>query len=309
MKKILITGAAGFIGSHLCDKFISQGYRVIAVDNLITGRLENIEHLLELKNFEFINHDIINPLDIKGDINEILHLACPASPKDYYNYPIETLQVSSIGTNNILELAKDKNARILISSTSEVYGNPLEHPQKENYWGNVNPIGERSVYDEAKRFQEALTMAYARTHDVSVRIARIFNTYGNRMKENDGRALPNFFSQAMTGKPITIFGDGLQTRSFCYIDDLVEGICLLLKSDYALPVNLGNPEEVTILDLAQEVVKLVDSNSKIVYKPLPEDDPKVRCPDISKAKEILGWQPRTVRSLGLKKMYESLKNG
>jgi dTDP-glucose 4,6-dehydratase len=307
VKRILITGAAGFLGSHLCDRFIKEGYHVIAMDNLITGRLKNIEHLFPLENFEFHNHDISNYVHIAGELDEILHFASPASPIDYLKIPIQTLKVGSLGTHNLLGLAKAKNARMLIASTSEVYGDPEVHPQTEEYWGHVNPIGPRGVYDEAKRFQEAITMAYHRYHKVETRIIRIFNTYGPRMRLNDGRVLPAFIGQALRGEDLTVFGDGTQTRSFCYVDDLVEGIYRLLKSDYSDPVNIGNPDEITIGDFAEEIIKLTGTDQKVIYKDLPENDPKKRRPDITKAKNILGWEPKVSRSEGLKLTYEFFK--
>jgi len=303
---VLITGAAGFIGSHLCDKFIGKGYKVIGMDNLITGSLANIEHLFKDPNFEFYHHDVSKFVHVPDDLDYILHFASPASPIDYLKMPIQTMKVGSLGTHNLLGLAKAKNARILVASTSEVYGDPLIHPQTEDYWGNVNPIGPRGVYDEAKRFQEALTMAYHNYHGLQTRIVRIFNTYGPRMRLNDGRALPAFFGQAMRGEDLTIFGDGSQTRSFCYVSDLVEGIYRLLMSDYHLPVNIGNPQEITIKDFAEEVIKMV-GQGKISYQPLPQDDPKQRRPDISKAQEILGWQPTIDRAEGVKLTYEYFK--
>lgn len=308
MKKVLITGAAGFIGSHLCDKFIDEGYKVIGLDNLITGNLKNIEHLFKLQNFEFYHHDVTKFMNIPGDLDYILHFASPASPIDYLKIPIQTLKVSSLGTHNCLGLAKAKNARILVASTSEVYGDPLVHPQSEDYFGNVDTISPRGVYDEAKRFQESLTMAYNRFHGVETRIVRIFNTYGSRMRLNDGRVLPAFIGQALRGEDLTVFGDGSQTRSFCYIDDLIEGIYRLLMSDYDLPLNLGNPDEITILDFAKEIIKLTGTNQKIVFKDLPVGDPKQRKPDISKAKEILNWEPEISRFEGLRVTYEYFKS-
>ena len=307
MKRVLITGAAGFLGSHLCDRFIAEGYFVIGMDNLITGDLKNIEHLFKLKNFEFYHHDVTKFVHVPGNLDYILHFASPASPIDYLKIPIQTLKVGSLGTHNLLGLARVKKARILIASTSEIYGDPLVHPQTEEYWGNVNPVGPRGVYDEAKRFQEAMTMAYHNFHQVETRIVRIFNTYGPRMRLNDGRALPAFIGQALRGEDLTVFGDGSQTRSFCYVDDLVEGIYRLLMSDYALPVNIGNPDEISLKDFAEEILKLTGANQKIVYKPLPEDDPKQRKPDISKAKEILGWEPKVKRAEGLKITYDYFK--
>lgn len=304
MKSVLITGAAGFLGSHLCDRFIAEGFRVIGMDNLITGDLKNIEHLFELKQFTFYNHDVSTFVHVPGDLDYILHFASPASPIDYLKIPIQTLKVGSLGTHNLLGLARAKNARILVASTSEVYGNPLVHPQTEAYWGNVNPVGPRGVYDEAKRFQEAITMAYHRIHGLETRIVRIFNTYGPRMRLNDGRVLPAFIGQALRGEDLTIFGNGSQTRSFCYVDDLIEGIYRLLLSDYALPVNIGNPDEISIKDFAEEIIKLTGTNQKVVYKDLPEGDPEKRRPDISKAKELLGWEPKVSRSEGLKVTYE-----
>ncbi|MFK7806491.1 MAG: UDP-glucuronic acid decarboxylase family protein [Saprospiraceae bacterium] len=308
MKRVLITGAAGFLGSHLCDRFIKEGYYVIGMDNLITGDLKNIEHLFPLKEFEYHNHDVSNFVHVSGQLDYILHFASPASPIDYLQMPIQTLKVGSLGTHNLLGLAKDKKARLLIASTSEVYGDPLEHPQKETYWGNVNPIGPRGVYDEAKRFQEAITMAYHTYHGLETRIVRIFNTYGPRMRVNDGRVLPAFFSQAIRGEGLTVFGDGSQTRSFCYVDDLVEGIYRLLLSDCTSPVNVGNPDEVTIKEFGEEVLKLVgNKDAKLIYKDLPQDDPKKRKPDISKAKSVLDWEPKYSREEGMRKTYEYFK--
>ena len=306
-KRILITGAAGFLGSHLCDRFIKENYHVIAMDNLITGRLKNIEHLFPLENFEFYNHDVSKFIHVAGDLDYILHFASPASPIDYLKIPIQTLKVGSLGIHNCLGLAKAKGARVLIASTSEIYGDPSVHPQPEEYWGNVNPIGPRGVYDEAKRFQEAITMAYHTFHGVETRIVRIFNTYGPKMRLNDGRVLPAFIGQALRGEDITIFGDGSQTRAFCYVDDLVEGIYRLLHSDYTLPVNIGNPDEISIKDFAEEIIKLTGTNQKVVYHDLPVDDPKQRQPDITKAKEILNWQPTVNRAEGLKITYEYFK--
>ncbi len=308
MKRVLITGAAGFLGSHLCDKFISEGFQVIGMDNLITGDIKNIEHLFKLEAFEFYHHDVTKFVFVPGKLDYILHFASPASPIDYLKIPIQTLKVGSLGTHNLLGLAKEKNARILIASTSEVYGDPLVHPQTEEYFGNVNTIGPRGVYDEAKRFQESITMAYHRTHGLDTRIARIFNTYGPRMRLNDGRVIPAFIGQALRGEDLTVFGDGLQTRSFCYVDDQIEGLYRLLLSDYHLPVNIGNPGEITILDFAKEIVKLTGTNQKIIFKPLPEDDPLQREPDISKAKKILGWEPKVSREEGMKKTYEYFKS-
>ena len=304
MKRILITGAAGFLGSHLCDRFIDEGMEVLAMDNLLTGSLDNIKHLMPHERFSFYHHDVTKFVHISGNLDYVLHFASPASPIDYLEMPIQTLKVGSLGTHNLLGLAKDKKAKFMIASTSEVYGDPLEHPQKETYWGNVNPIGPRGVYDEAKRFQEAMTMAYHTYHGVDIRIVRIFNTYGPRMRVKDGRALPAFFSQAIEGRDITVFGDGLQTRSFCFVDDLVEGIYRLLHSEYNLPVNIGNPKEITILQAAQEVLALTKSSSKIIHKGLPVDDPKVRRPDISLAKELLDWSPKIERAEGLRRTYE-----
>lgn len=308
MKRVLITGAAGFLGSHLCDRFIKEGYYVIAMDNLITGDLRNIEHLKNNPNFEFINHDVSNHIDLKGELDYILHFASPASPIDYLKIPIQTLKVGSLGTHNLLGLAKAKGARMLIASTSEVYGDPKVHPQTEEYWGNVNPIGPRGVYDEAKRFQEAITMAYHRYHGVETRIVRIFNTYGPRMRLNDGRVLPAFIGQALRGEDLTVFGKGNQTRSFCYVDDLIEGIYRLLMSDYAEPVNIGNPDEITILEFAEEIIKLTGTNQKIIFKELPVDDPMQRQPNIDKARTILGWEPKVSRAEGLKITYDYFRN-
>ena len=307
-KRLLITGAAGFLGSHLCDRFIQEGFYVIGMDNLITGDMKNIEHLMPLENFEFQHHDVSNYLHVAGDLDYILHFASPASPIDYLKIPIQTLKVGSLGTHNLLGLARDKNARMLIASTSEVYGDPLVHPQTEDYYGNVNPIGPRGVYDEAKRFQEAITMAYHTYHGLETRIARIFNTYGTRMRLNDGRVLPAFIGQALRGEDLTVFGDGSQTRSFCYVDDLVEGLYRLLFSDYAYPVNLGNPDEITISQFAEEIIKLTGTNQKVVYKSLPDNDPLQRQPDITKAKEILNWEPKVSRAEGLKITYEYFKS-
>jgi dTDP-glucose 4,6-dehydratase len=308
MKRILITGAAGFLGSHLCDRFIKEGYHVIGMDNLITGDLKNIEHLMKLKNFEFYHHDVSTYVFVQGDLDYILHFASPASPIDYLKIPIQTLKVSSLGTHNLLGLARAKKARILVASTSEVYGDPLVHPQTEEYWGNVNPVGPRGVYDEAKRFMEALTMAYHTYHGLQTRIIRIFNTYGPRMRLNDGRVLPAFIGQALRGEDLTLFGDGSQTRSFCYVDDLVEGIYRLLLSDYVQPLNIGNPQEITIREFADEIIKLTGTSQKIVSKPLPQDDPKQRKPDITKAFEVLGWEPKVSRQEGLKITYDYFKN-
>ncbi len=308
MKRVLITGAAGFLGSHLCDRFIKEGYHVIGMDNLITGDLKNIEHLFKKKEFEFYHHDVSKFIHVPGPLDYILHFASPASPIDYLKIPIQTLKVGSLGTHNCLGLALAKKARILVASTSEVYGDPLVHPQNEEYWGNVNPVGPRGVYDEAKRFQEAMTMAYHTFHGVETRIVRIFNTYGPRMRLNDGRALPAFIGQALRGEDLTVFGDGSQTRSFCYVDDLIEGIYRLLLSDYAQPVNVGNPDEISLKDFAEEIIKLTGTTQKIVYKELPKDDPKQRQPDITKAKAILNWQPKVSRAQGLKITYEYFKN-
>lgn len=307
MQRILITGAAGFLGSHLCDRFIKERYEVIGMDNLITGDLKNIEHLFKLPDFTFYYHDVSKFVHVPGDLDYILHFASPASPIDYLKIPIQTLKVGSLGTHNLLGLAKAKNARILVASTSEVYGDPQVHPQTEDYWGNVNPVGPRGVYDEAKRFQEAMTMAYHTYHGVETRIVRIFNTYGPRMRLNDGRVLPAFIGQALRGEDLTIFGDGSQTRSFCYVDDLVEGIYRLLKSDYAYPVNVGNPSEITIKDFAEEIIKLTGTNQKVVYHALPQDDPKQRQPEITKAREILNWEPKIDRAEGLRLTYEYFK--
>ena len=307
MKRVLITGAAGFLGSHLSDKFLAEGFEVIGMDNLLTGSMDNIAHLMPLEHFNFYHHDVTKFVHVPGDIDYVLHFASPASPIDYLKMPIQTLKVGSLGTHNLLGLSKAKNARMLIASTSEVYGDPLVHPQTEEYWGNVNPIGPRGVYDEAKRFMEAMTMAYHTYHGLETRIVRIFNTYGPRMRMDDGRALPTFFSQAMDGDDITVFGDGSQTRSFCYVSDLVDGIYKLLLSGYHMPVNIGNPVEITIKQAAEEVIKLTGSSSKIIYKDLPKDDPKVRQPDITKAKDILGWEPKIGRTEGLVKTYEYFK--
>jgi len=299
MKRVLITGGAGFLGSHLCDRFMKEGYEVIAMDNLITGSLKNIEHLMPEENFSFHHHDVSKFVHVAGALDYILHFASPASPIDYLKMPIQTLKVGSLGTHNLLGLAKEKKARMLIASTSEVYGDPLVHPQNEDYWGNVNPIGPRGVYDEAKRFQEAMTMAYHTFHNLETRIVRIFNTYGPRMRLNDGRALPAFMSQALNHEPITVFGDGSQTRSFCYVADLVEGIYRLLMSDYHLPVNVGNPSEISLKEFAEEIVALTNSKSELTFLDLPKDDPKQRKPDITRAKEILGWSPKVDRTEGL----------
>lgn len=307
MKRVLITGAAGFLGSHLCDRFIKEGYHVIGMDNLITGDLKNIEHLFPLEHFEFYHHDVSKFIHVPGPLDYILHFASPASPIDYLKIPIQTLKVGSLGIHNCLGLAKVKKARVLIASTSEVYGDPTVHPQKESYWGNVNPVGPRGVYDEAKRFQEAMTMAYHTFHGVETRIVRIFNTYGPRMRLNDGRVLPAFIGQALRGEDLTVFGDGSQTRSFCYVDDLIEGIYRLLQSDYSNPVNVGNPDEITIGDFAEEIIKLTGTSQKVIYKELPTDDPKQRQPDISIARALLGWEPKVHRREGLKITYDYFK--
>jgi dTDP-glucose 4,6-dehydratase len=308
MKRVLITGGAGFLGSHLCDRFIKEGFHVIAMDNLITGDLKNIEHLFPLPNFEFYHHDVSKFIHVPGELDYILHFASPASPIDYLKIPIQTLKVGSLGIHNCLGLARVKNARVLIASTSEVYGDPTVHPQPEEYWGNVNPVGPRGVYDEAKRFQEAMTMAYHTYHGLETRIVRIFNTYGPRMRLNDGRVLPAFIGQALRGEDLTMFGDGSQTRAFCYVDDLVEGIYRLLLSDYAQPVNVGNPDEITIKEFGEEIIKLTGTNQKLISLPLPTDDPKQRKPDITKAKAILGWEPKVARAEGLKITYEYFKS-
>jgi dTDP-glucose 4,6-dehydratase len=307
-KRVLITGAAGFLGSHLCDRFIREDFHVIAMDNLITGDLRNIEHLFKLENFEFCHHDVSTYVNVPGKLDYILHFASPASPIDYLKIPIQTLKVGSLGIHNLLGLARKKNARILIASTSEVYGDPTVNPQPEEYWGNVNPVGPRGVYDEAKRFQEAMTMAYHTFHGLETRIVRIFNTYGPRMRLNDGRVLPAFIGQALRGEDLTVFGDGSQTRSFCYVDDLVEGIYRLLFSDYVLPVNIGNPDEITIKQFGKEIIKLTGTKQKMVYEPLPTDDPKQRRPDITKAKALLDWEPKVDRAEGLKITYQYFKS-
>jgi dTDP-glucose 4,6-dehydratase len=308
MKKILITGAAGFLGSHLSDRFLKEGYYVIGMDNFITGDKKNIQHLADNPNFEFINHDVTKFIDINGDLDYILHFASPASPIDYLKIPIQTLKVGSLGTHNLLGLAKAKKARILIASTSEIYGDPLVHPQTEDYYGNVNTIGPRGVYDEAKRFQESITMAYNRFHGVETRIVRIFNTYGPKMRLNDGRVIPAFMGQALRGEDLTIFGDGSQTRSFCYVDDQIEGIYRLLLSDYDQPVNIGNPHEITIKDFAEEIIKLTGTTQKVIYQDLPVNDPMQRQPDISLAKKILGWEPKVDRAEGMKITFDYFKS-
>lgn len=307
-QRVLITGAAGFLGSHLCDRFIREGFYVIGMDNLITGNMENIEHLMPLGSFEFYRHDVSNYVHVPGKLDYILHFASPASPIDYLKIPIQTLKVGSLGTHNLLGLAREKRARMLIASTSEVYGDPSVHPQPENYWGNVNPVGPRGVYDEAKRFQEAMTMAYHTFHGLETRIVRIFNTYGPRMRLNDGRVLPAFIGQALRGEDLTVFGDGSQTRSFCYVDDLVEGIFRLLFSECADPVNIGNPGEITIGQFAEEIIRLTGTTQKVIYQPLPQDDPKQRKPDISKAKALLDWEPQVLRSEGLQITYDYFRS-
>jgi len=307
-KTTLITGAAGFLGSHLCDRFINEGHHVIAMDNLITGDIKNIERHFSNKNFEFIEHDVTKHIEIAGKLDYILHFASPASPIDYLKIPIQTLKVGALGTHNCLGLAKAKKARMLVASTSEVYGDPLVHPQNEDYWGNVNPVGPRGVYDEAKRYMEAITMAYHKFHGVDTRIVRIFNTYGPRMRLNDGRALPAFIGQALRGENLTVFGDGSQTRSFCFVNDLVEGIYRLLMSDYYMPVNVGNPDEISLKDFAEEILTLTGNKVKIIYKPLPVDDPKQRQPDITRARELLGWEPKVPRKEGLKITYEYFRS-
>ncbi|MCR9132609.1 MAG: SDR family oxidoreductase [bacterium] len=305
--RVLITGVAGFLGSHLADKFISAGYRVVGMDNLITGSMGNIEHLMKIDEFEFFHHDITKYIHVPGNFDGILHFASPASPIDYLKIPIQTLKVGSLGTHNLLGFAKEKNAKILVASTSEVYGDPLIHPQSEDYWGNVNPVGPRGVYDEAKRFQEAMTMAYHRFHGLDTKIVRIFNTYGPRMRLNDGRVLPTFLGQCLRNEPLTIFGDGKQTRSFCYVDDLIEGIYRLYISNINEPINIGNPEEITILEFAKEVLEITGSNNKLIFKDLPEDDPKIRKPDTTKATELLGWSPKTDRHKGIQIVYDYFK--
>jgi dTDP-glucose 4,6-dehydratase len=307
-KTILITGAAGFLGSHLCDRFIKEGFRVLGMDNLITGDKKNIEHLFQLEDFEFYHHDVTKFVHVAGEVDYIMHFASPASPIDYLKIPIQTLKVGSLGTHNLLGLAKEKDARFMIASTSEIYGDPLVHPQKETYYGNVNTIGPRGVYDEAKRFQESITMAYHSFHGLDTRIARIFNTYGPRMRLNDGRVIPAFIGQALRGEDLTVFGDGMQTRSFCYVDDQVEGLYRLLMSDYTHPVNIGNPDEITILDFAQEIIKLTGTEQKIIFKELPKDDPLQREPDITLAKRLLGWEPKVSRSEGMKITYDYFKS-
>lgn len=307
-ERVLITGAAGFLGSHLCDRFIKEGYDVVGMDNLITGSMDNIAHLMGKENFEFYHHDVTKYVHVPGELKYILHFASPASPIDYLKIPIQTLKVGAHGTHNLLGLAKDKKARILVASTSEVYGDPLIHPQTEDYYGNVNPIGPRGVYDEAKRFMESITMAYHTYHQLETRIVRIFNTYGPRMRLNDGRVLPAFIGQALRGEDLTVFGDGSQTRSFCYVDDLVEGIYRLLLSDHSDPVNVGNPDEITISEFAEEIIKLTGTKQKVIYKDLPKDDPKKRQPDITKAKALLGWEPKVSRQEGLKITYEYFKS-
>lgn len=308
MKRILITGGAGFLGSHLCDRFLAEGYKVIAMDNLITGDVRNIEHLFKNEHFEFFHHDVSKFVHVPGDLHYILHFASPASPIDYLKKPIQTLKVGSLGTHNLLGLALAKGATIMVASTSEVYGDPLVHPQTEEYWGNVNPVGPRGVYDEAKRFQEAMTMAYHTFHNLDTRIIRIFNTYGPRMRLNDGRVLPAFIGQALRGEDLTVFGDGSQTRSFCYVDDLVEGIYRLLHSGYHSPVNIGNPDEITISEFAEEIMALTGTDRKVIYKDLPLDDPKQRQPDITLARKLLGWEPTISRSEGLRRTYEYFRN-
>jgi dTDP-glucose 4,6-dehydratase len=307
-KKVLVTGGAGFLGSHLCEKLLEEGFKVICMDNFLTGRIENIEHLLGKPDFIFIKHDVTTFIEIKGNLDYVMHFASPASPIDYLNHPIHTLKVGALGTYNSLGLAKDRKAKFLLASTSEVYGDPEVNPQDEEYWGHVNPVGPRSVYDEAKRYAEAITTAYHNKHNIDIRIVRIFNTYGPRMRINDGRALPAFMCQALKNEPITVFGDGSQTRSFCYVDDLIDGIYKLLTSDINTPVNIGNPNEISILDFAREILNLTKSKSEIIYKPLPVNDPKVRRPDISKAMKLLDWKPRVSREEGLRKVIDYFKS-
>ncbi len=307
-RRALVTGGAGFLGSHLCERLLQDGLYVVCMDNLITGSLTNIEHLFGQDGFTFVQHDVTNFIHVPGRLDYILHFASPASPIDYLNLPIQTLKVGSLGTHKALGLAKSKGARFLLASTSETYGDPLIHPQPESYWGNVNPVGPRGVYDEAKRFAEAITMAYHRHHGVDTRIVRIFNTYGPRMRANDGRVVPTFICQALEGKPLTAFGDGSQTRSFCFVDDLIEGIYRLLKSDYTDPMNIGNPAEMTVLDFAREIIRLTGARSEVVFEPLPEDDPKVRQPDITLAREILGWEPKVPLGEGLEPTIEFFKS-
>lgn len=307
-KTVLITGAAGFIGSHLCDKFLNEGFRVIGMDNLSTGSLSNIEHNFKSGHFEFHHYDVTKFVHVAGKLDYILHFASPASPIDYLKIPIQTLKVGALGTHNLLGLAKEKKAKILVASTSEVYGDPKVHPQTEEYWGNVNPIGPRGVYDEAKRYMESITMAYHNYHQIDTRIIRIFNTYGPRMRIHDGRAIPTFMRQALNNQDITIYGTGQQTRSFCYIDDTIDGIYKLLLSDYHLPINIGNPEEITLIQLAKEIIELTSSSSNLSFHPLPEDDPRQRCPDITKAKETLNWEPQTHRKEGLKMTMNYFKS-
>jgi len=307
-KRVLITGAAGFLGSHLCDRFIKEGFHVMGMDNLITGSMDNIDHLMPNKDFEFYHHDVSNYVHVPGELDYILHFASPASPIDYLKIPIQTLKVGSLGTHNLLGLARAKGSRMIIASTSEVYGDPLVHPQTEEYYGNVNPVGPRGVYDEAKRFQEAVTMAYHTYHGLETRIVRIFNTYGPRMRLNDGRVLPAFIGQALRGEDLTVFGDGSQTRSFCYVDDQVDGIFRLLMSDYPHPVNIGNPDEITIAQFAEEIIRLTGTTQKVIYKDLPKDDPMQRQPNITKARDILGWEPKVSRQEGLKITYEYFKS-